>query len=244
MKEFELGAGSIIGKDHLFSVKNSQDAHYFSIQDNYIIALVADGCGSSLHSEVGSKIGVRLIGEALRKHCSDINCVEKTRQDALAEIRILANQMGGSFTNTVINYFLFTIIGTLITPETTLIFSQGDGLIGLNGELAKLTAWNNCPPYLSYALLKERFPDADPAYFKSQIHKILPTNELNNLIIATDGIFYFIDNEKIAGPIRQFWEEDKYFKNPDMIRRKFAQLNRKDSAILRDDTTAIVIRRR
>lgn len=56
MELFELGGGSIPGKDHLFNGnllvgKNNQDAFQVSQTSGLTIAVVADGCGSKPQSE-------------------------------------------------------------------------------------------------------------------------------------------------------------------------------------------------
>jgi len=62
---------------------------------------------------------------------------------------------------------------------------------------------------------------------------------------------------EIVGPISQFWGEDRYFENPDGVRRRLALINNEHQTIdwrkqtiertagrLPDDTTLIVIRRK
>ena len=93
----------------------------------------------------------------------------------------------------------------------------------------------------------------------------MPTKEISSLLIGSDGLENLIlaaennipgKNEKV-GPINQFWEDDRYFKNPDMIRRRLTLVNRtitktdwdnrkilKEHGLLPDDTTLIVIRRK
>jgi len=87
------------------------------------------------------------------------------------------------FVNDYVNdYFLFTIVGALITSQQTVTFSMGDGAIAINGELHQIPAYpDNAPPYLAYGLYK---PDA----VNFEIRDRLPTSELNYLLIATDGI--------------------------------------------------------
>ena len=144
------------------------------------------------------------------------------------------------------DYLLFTILGAVITDLETVTFSMGDGAIAINGELTQIPAYpNNAPPYLAYGLYK-------PEAINFEIRDRLPTEKLESLFIATDGIEDLVKSEDI----NQFWQEDRYFKNPDAIRRKLAMLNREEvkpdwnrkeltkrSGVLSDDTTLVTIRR-
>jgi hypothetical protein len=144
------------------------------------------------------------------------------------------------------DYLLFTILGSVITSSETVTFSMGDGAIAINGKFTEIPPYaDNAPPYLAYGLYK-------PEAINFEIRDRLPTSELESLLIATDGIDDLVKVEDI----HQFWQEDRYFKNPDAIRRKLAMLNREEikpdwhkkeltkrSGVLSDDTTFVVIRR-
>jgi serine/threonine protein phosphatase PrpC len=252
---FEYAIGSIIGRNHVLAGKNNQDAHRIVSNEKFIIAVVCDGCGSGKHSEVGAKLGARLviaeISNLLNQEAnqdSEIsnpefwNLVKLNLLQQLKDFVVLANG-DMEFVN---DYLLFTIVGAVITDLETVTFSMGDGAIAINGELNQIPAYpDNAPPYLAYGLYK---PDA----INFEIRDRLPTSELDSLLIATDGIDDLVKVEDI----NQFWEEDRYFKNPDAIRRKLAMLNREEvkpdwhkkeltkrSGVLSDDTSLVVIRR-
>jgi hypothetical protein len=74
---------------------------------------------------------------------------------------------------------------------------------------------------------------------------------VDSLLVGTDGV---LDLEALAdrcaapgagtvGPLRQFWEDDRFFLNPDMVRRRLTVIGRGPSGPLPDDTTLIVLRR-
>jgi serine/threonine protein phosphatase PrpC len=63
--QFEYASGSIIGRNHVFAGKNNQDAYRIVANEKFIIAVVCDGCGSGKHSEVGAKLGARLVINAI-----------------------------------------------------------------------------------------------------------------------------------------------------------------------------------
>ena len=264
--QFEYACGSIIGRNHVLASKNNQDALRIVLWDNFVTAVVCDGCGSGKHSEVGAKIGSRMVTDAIADllnhglaisepdfwNVLKINLLQKLKDfvaiayanhelASVVAIHELPLQM--EFVN---NYLLFTIVGLVITPSETVTFSMGDGAIAVNGKLIQIPAYpDNAPPYIAYGLYR---PDA----IEFEIRDRIPTSELESILIATDGIDDLIAVEEV----RQFWQEDRYFKNPDAIRRKLAMLNREDikpdwnkreltkrSGVLSDDTTLITIRR-
>ncbi|MBD2175940.1 protein phosphatase 2C domain-containing protein [Pseudanabaena sp. FACHB-1998] len=249
--QFEYASGSIIGRNHVLASKNNQDAYQIFTNEKFVIAVVCDGCGSGKHSEVGAKIGAKLvIAEIsnLLNHDFELsdpefwNLIKVNLLQKLKDLVVLTNG-DVEFVN---DYLLFTILGVVIKERQTVTFSMGDGAIAINGELNQIPPYaDNAPPYLAYGLYK---PDA----VNFEIRDRLPTSELDSLLIATDGIDDLVKVEDI----NQFWQEDRYFKNPDAIRRKLAMLNREDvkpdwqkreivkrSGILSDDTTLVVIRR-
>jgi hypothetical protein len=270
MKElFEIASGSVIGRSHLLAEKNNQDA-FTSWQDpNATIALVCDGCSSGKHSEVGAKLASQLLITALIQRTSKLTdpkqadkILEMARQDVLAQLRLLALALGQDFKQIVNDYFLFTIVGALITPQLTVLFNLGDGLAIINNEIFCLGPFaNNEPPYLGYQLLSSSL---DKNY-NFQLIKIMPTAEVQSILIGTDGTADLNKAEnklipgkkELVGNLSQFWENDLFFKNPDMLRRKLWQINRsismpdwlnrtmnKENGHLLDDTTIIVLRRK
>jgi serine/threonine protein phosphatase PrpC len=257
--QFKCTSGSIIGRNHVLVNKNNQDAYRVMVQDRFIAAVVCDGCSGGIHSEVGAKLGARMLTEMIADLLSPdlsqdshpnlgisepefwqilkINLLKKFKDF----VTITSGDM--EFVN---DYLLFTIVGALITPRETVTFYMGDGAIALNGKLYQIPPYpDNAPPYLAYGLYR-----ADAIDFKI-CHRI-PTSEVESILIATDGIDDLIEVESVE----QFWQEERYFKNPDALRRKLAMLNREEvkpdwqkrelikrSGVLSDDTTFVVIRR-
>lgn len=252
---FEYAFGSIIGRNHVLASKNNQDAYRIALDEQFIAAVVCDGCGSGKHSEVGAKLGARIVLDAIANlfnQDSDITAPEfwqvlKTNLlQKLKQFVEITNSEAASAMEFVNDYLLFTIIGALITPSETVTFALGDGAIAINGKLTQIPAYpDNAPPYLAYGLYQ-------PEAINFEILDHLPTSALDSLLIATDGIDDLIAVEDIA----QFWQEDRYFQNPDAVRRKLAILNREEvkpdwskrelikrSGVLSDDTSFVVVRR-
>lgn len=271
-KQWEVSGGGITGTEHRRIGRNSQDAYYSISDEQATIAIVCDGCGSGQHSEVGAQIGVRLVAETLRISLTNYpnsslsdDFWEEVRENVLTRLQNLAIAMGGdgySLDPEIIHhYFLFTIVGVLLIPSEVTVFSIGDGVIVINGYSQKLGSFpNNAPPYLAYELLS---PGAEE--WKFQIHTPIAMENLESILVGTDGVCDLIaaagkklpGKDELVGEICQFWQEDRYFKNTDAIRRKLALINRditkadwhnqrilQESGLLPDDTSFVVIRNR
>ncbi len=253
--QFEYAMGSIIGRNHVATGKNNQDAYRVVLRSQFVVAVVCDGCGSGKYSEVGAQLGAKIVTDAIADLLDQGMAISnpnfwdilKTNLfQKLIDIVAIANDAQESVMEFVNDYLLFTIVGAVITASETVTFSMGDGAIAVNGKLTQIPAYpDNAPPYLAYGLYR---PDA----VSFEICDRLATSEVESILIATDGIDDLIAVEDVS----QFWQEDKYFKNPDAIRRKLSMLNREEikpdwtkrelvkrSGILSDDTTLIVIRR-
>jgi hypothetical protein len=275
-EQFELAGGSVTGRSHLRVGKNNQDAYYGVCLEDYSIAVVCDGCGSGNSSEVGAKIGAKLVVSAISKMLKDHRLPskefwEEVRQYILGKLQNLALAMdsNGTLFKTIIHhYFLFTIVGVLITKTGVTIFSIGDGVIIINGKIKQLGPFaKNAPPYLAYSLLitQNIHPKIDDSQWQFQIQNQLPTNQVKSILIGTDGVIDLIKVAKCnlpghsayVGEISQFWQKDIYFKKPDMVSRHLYLINQeikksdsenqqklKQVSLLPDDTTLIVIRKK
>jgi len=276
MNDFQIAAGSTIGTEHIRLKKNNQDAFFYLNSPDAIIGVVCDGCGSQSHSEVGAKLGASLLASTLQHYLQlseTINfekCLRLSQADVLAHLRTIVSKMATphtGYTALVCNYFLFTVIGFVITKDTTWIFSLGDGITYINGEVHIQEFEGNAPPYLGYNLLDLQ----QLTQFQTEPHQLdinvdieLPTDEIQSLVVGTDGVVqlsqigdkFFPGLRKLVGPISQFWEKNKFFTNKDMIRRTLFMANRETvqpnwetrslkraPGLLEDDTTLIAVRR-
>ncbi|GAB4561894.1 MAG: hypothetical protein Tsb0020_09760 [Haliangiales bacterium] len=270
---FQVAGASVVGHEHRRLERNNQDALGWLVADDAIFAVVADGCGSSRHSEVGAKIGARLMVAALARRWSDAIgrdaaalpswLIEPACAEVLTHLRAAAEAMGGDITRNLSDYFLFTLVGAVVTPTATVVFAIGDGVVAVNGAVQELGPFpDNRPPYLAYSLLADRSGAAPEAALT--IHAQLPTPALDTLLIATDGASELSSARELrlpgrdepAGGLDQFWRDERYFRNPDAIRRRLWLMNRaplkpdwdrhrvaRVPGLLPDDTTLIAIRR-
>ncbi|WP_437292304.1 protein phosphatase 2C domain-containing protein [Sorangium sp. So ce406] len=265
---FEVAGGTVTGADHLAAGRPNQDAYAFRIDGGCLAAVVCDGCGSGARSEVGAALGARIVTEqvlgALRRG-GDIESPEtweEVRRGALAPLRAAAGGMGGRLTEVVSTFFLFTVVGLVIAGDRACVFSLGDGLIALGDDLLRLGPFpGNEPPYLGYGLL-DRPPGGEAPRFT--VHRAFPASALRAALLGTDGAVDLLESSARqipggggeVGPLSRFWEDDRYFRNPDAVRRRLALINRnvarpvwkeermeREGGLLRDDTTLVVVRR-
>jgi hypothetical protein len=268
---FEIAGGSIRGQRHESKGVNNQDAFAWHCSGNTIIAVVCDGCGSSKNSEVGAKLGARLTIEALRiwlpvlDEAPAATALEQVRLHLLEQFGKLIQEMGKDPLKTILNYFLFTIVGAVITPEKVVTFTHGDGVLAINDDYANLIYPNNAPPYLTYDLVRDHLDPSIHDHLTFNVHWEGRPEEVQDLLIGTDGVNDFHQAAKRCipgtsrqvGPLSQFWQSDRYFTNPPSIRRYLKQVNRtvlrgeqgqqgarKEIGLLPDDTTFVVIRRK
>jgi hypothetical protein len=267
--KFELAAGSIIGREHLRLGKNNQDAYHWVSMESATIAVVCDGCGSGSHSEVGAKIGARLVVEAILRNLSQdglsTDFWQQVHQDLLHSLGMIAASLGGELVQAVKEYLLFTIVGALITPLETVLFAIGDGVFALNGDVITIPPFpNNAPPYLAYGLISDALLNMQPVDYQFRVHRQVPTSEVESILMGTDGVedLIAVADEFLpgkfyrVGEISQFWEDDCYFRNPYSLNRRLGLMNsssvkpdwearqlKRENGLLGDDTTLVVIRR-
>lgn len=250
---FEIAHGSVIGRDHRISGKNNQDSYHIYYDNNFMAAVVTDGCGdpSCSGSEVGAKLGAKLVTNAIREayylyyNTHLINSFWSLAEYYISEgIRDAVNVAYGSLwchdegmVKKIVNdMFLFTIVGVFATEEDFVIFTIGDGSAFVNDVPVYIEKWeDNSPPYIGYKLT---------GVYDNIVHKIygIPatsfyfplktkTNTVRNFLIGTDGVDDFLRAEDYIrvrngnGKISQFWENDEFFVNSNALTNRLNAIN-------------------
>jgi hypothetical protein len=252
---YEIAGGTVAGRSHALAGKPNQDAYAWVQCGEVLVAAVCDGCGSSLHSEVGARIGARICSERLAARLERGAALDDpalwvaVRADVLGALRDLAVAMGGILSETVSEHFLFTVVGAALAGDRGCVFAAGDGILAVDGEVTRLGPFpGNEPPYLAYGLISRDAPALSPV--RSFVRA-------SSVLIGTDGAADLADLADRVGPLHHFWEEDRYFENKDALRRRLALWNRevtrplwderrmaREPGLLDDDTTLVVVRRR
>lgn len=250
-----ISGGSIAGTNHTKpsspGYNNNQDAFKFGIiDDNIAYGVVCDGCSSSKYSEVGAQIAVRILANLIEYKYLDF--AEHDDFHDLVSSDFYKDMMDFVYSfceenekEIIMDYFLFTMVFFISFPEKTFICSIGDGVYVVNDKFVELTSpEKNKPPYFGYGLIDKKY--LPPL----QIVEI-PTENINTLLIGSDGVNDLIKSEnriipmtgEIVGNISQFFE---ILSKPDLIRRRLAVINHsifKDGnffpGLLPDDTTMV-----
>jgi Protein phosphatase 2C len=259
---FDVAAATVIGREHARAGRNNQDAFWARASEHGLAAVVADGCGSGAQSELGACLGARRVVEGalallgLQVPVDSPEFLQRLGADVLCFLQAVSGELGE---RAIGEALLFTVVGAVVTPEHTLVFSAGDGVWALNGEVHRLGPFpGNAPPYLAYGLL-------EPGAGSLRTNTLRPTAEVDSLLLGTDGAADLADlagarvpeRDEPVGPLAQFWSDERYFHNPDALRRRLSLLNRESvradfpaqrlvrvPGLLSDDTTLVVLRRR
>ncbi len=258
---FAVTGGSVLGREHRRLGRNNQDAFAWSQAGSALVAVVVDGCGSGPHSELGARLGARLLVTALKRQldeppeCPIEDVLAAARAEVLERLHGLLPALGGTAVVTVRDHFLFTVLGAVVGRRETVIFSLGDGVWMLDGQRHVIRFPGNAPPYLGYALIPEALESAALGNAPFAIEARRPTAGVDSLVIGTDGA---ADLERAEpGVLAQLATDERYLKNPQAVSRCLARLNRerirvdwqagavrKSPGRLEDDTTLILVRRR
>lgn len=280
LSAFAVAGGSIIGTEHRRIDRPNQDTFAWRQTEELTIAVVGDGCGSSPYSHLGAQLAMPYLFSAIERRWQIFHQRSRwhrllqphwlswpdVQQDIKAGLNNLLSDLDGSLVERVQAYGLFTLVGAVITPDETITFSFGDGVIALNGQITTIGPFpDNAPPYLGYALLDQNQVTLPGDLLRFQVHHEILTADVHSLLLGTDGVVALMAAErrprpgqtKLVGPLQQFWEDPWFVQNPDAIRRTLSQINRPvvaadwaertlrhEAGLLPDDTTIVVIRRR
>jgi hypothetical protein len=262
----EIAFGSILGIEHARVGRNNQDAACVRVFGDQIVAVVCDGCSSGIpghpsHNEVGAQLGARIVASAIVAQLNDTGDVDwwKLANDTTASLRFVLASMGAATADsadvgTVLDMFLFTTVIAVVGARKATFAALGDGAVFVNGEPIRFGGFpGNMPPYLGYRLIPSQI---SPDLLWFSVLKEMPAAELDSFLVGSDGVEYLVaagerpmpGGTLPVGDISLLWTEDRYFKNPDAIRRRLTLVNggveRRHPGYLKDDTTLVVGRRR
>lgn len=160
LNRFRVSAGTIIGRTHTMRQSNCQDAFSFAVAADYAAGVLCDGCGEGSASEIGAKLAARyLTQEAVTLFLKGAAPADLpgTLYPALIEylggllnLQRISEMMGRQIF--VKQHLLFTVLGFVLSKESGVIFTAGDGLVYIDGSLRKLEH-GNLPPYPAYHLV-------------------------------------------------------------------------------------------
>lgn len=260
IRQFQVAGGTIVGRDHRVVYKNNQDAYAITEYEGLTVAVVADGCGSGVKSEVGAHLGVRLVTEQIARMYAVRRTLDWPRLERhiVSQLDTLAQSLGGNYRQAVEDYLLFTLVGVVIAGDTVTFFACGDGIVRINDQALALGPYSgNMPPYIAYRLLESELK-IDPREVRLAPIAVRPSQLVESFLLGTDGVEDIVLHadrtmpgiEKPMGDLCQFWTDDRYFRgNPDLVSRQLRLMGRDypvanpEHGLLHDDTTLIVGRK-
>ncbi len=237
---FAVAGGTTSGARHAAAGRNNQDAFAWAESPAGLVALVCDGCGSARDSEVGAKIGSRLLVAAIARRLGSrevSTALGEARLEVVETLRGLSLAMsaepGTGVAKAVAEFFLFTVVGVVVAHDQVTPFSLGDGVIVVNGERRVLGPYpDNEPPYLGYELVQ---PGAPRPF---ELHDPIPVAEVRSVLLGTDGA---LDLDDLA----PFCADTRFVTNTDQVRRRLVLVGREAGGTrLPDDTTVVVLQKR
>lgn len=223
----EIAAASVIGRDHRRVDRPCQDAYAIRRAGDVTVAVVSDGCGSGAHSELGARLGANVLATALAQGLArgDDRAWDDACDAVLACLAELVPVLADDLETAIGQHLLFTLVAVAMTPAGAAMMVIGDGVVIVDGVVQVLDAGpDNAPAYLAYELLgraPERVRIAAP--------------DAREIVVATDGA------AAIADELRAL--DDRFFANPDALRRKLVLAGR-EPGVLADDCTVVAVRRR
>jgi len=247
-EQFAWTYGSATGWHHLLTGKSNQDAWmvHQSKHPDALVVIVADGCSAMPHPEVGANLAVDILGRLILRAIAKgdfatdeldeiwTSCIQLQEKVIASFNRLVKEiyqpiarkrkQLPRAYGEVVERYMFFTVLAAVMTETFTTIISFGVGAFAINGEIKKIHSQivgeKENPPYLSYHMQGRRylFPPTEE-YFHFQIQQVVPTRDVNTLLIGTDGLFHLINaagqpipgcRKRIIGPLSQVWEDNRF----------------------------------
>jgi hypothetical protein len=182
MNTIRATGAAVTGARHLKAARNGQDAAAAWTSAGAGAVVVCDGCGSGASSEVGARLGARLVIASLARRLevggspADRELWQGVRSDVIGHLAALASAMTDRAAF-IEEHLLFTIVAAATDGVSAAVWAIGDGAYAIDGVVRELGPFaDNQPPYLAYDLLGM----AQDAAFET-------TFEPGAIVVATDG---------------------------------------------------------
>ncbi len=250
---FGVTSGSVIGREHVRLGRNNQDGHAIRAEEQRLAAVVTDGCSSSKFAEVGARLGACFIAsEALRRMRSGkpagMDLAYAVTRGLVSYLDTVAKGLASDDSERealVGDYLLFSFLCLAIDGQRACIFGVGDGVYSLNGDIRTLDPGpDNAPSYAGYLIMNGPTRSASPT-----MHVVTPVENVETMLIGTDGLLdldrtpdTILKDGNRQGGIEQFEEDATLLATAGRLQRRLSILGEINGR-MRDDTTAIVVRR-
>jgi Protein phosphatase 2C len=182
-------AQSLQGPSHLDDGTPCQDAYGVSVSDDHsrssLIACVADGAGSSFHSQIGSAIACETILEHAARFLEAHQLAELQIDDVLLWCDDLRTriQRQANEKNCPTREFATTLSTAIIGADSAVFFQVGDGAIVLGNDVAcGVVFWPQSGEYVN----STNFLTSDE--YHKQLEFISVRGRFSKLALMTDGL--------------------------------------------------------
>lgn len=202
-----IATAAVTGARHLRVTRNGQDAAAAWMGDDCGAVVVCDGCSAGAYSELGARLASQLVIARLAQRLPVERPEEalwsSLRAELSVEIGRIVEAMPGDRLAALHDHFLFTIVAAAWRGDDVSVWALGDGAYALGDRVRVLGPFDdNSPPYLAYDLLGTQHA----------AHFVLADASCGSVLVATDGIADL--------GFDQFLDLDRYFANPDALRRQ------------------------
>lgn len=257
MNTLGASAAVVTGARHARAGRNGQDAAAVWVATapdpvgEVGVTVVCDGCSAGASSEVGARLGAsvfaRAVGTRLARGDSPADAAtwQAARDELVAMISRLADQVAHERERALRDLFLFTVVAAAATAREAAVWALGDGAYSFGERTHVIGPFeDNQPPYLAYDLLGQPLAarlDTAPAGWRT-------------VAIATDGVADLIE---ATGQGLERFTAPALVSHPDALRRELAVLARpreridwearrveRTPAVLQDDCAVGVVHRR
>jgi len=247
MNTIKAARGVVVGADHRRLDRPGQDAAatIVAADGRAGVAVVCDGCGSTVGAQVGAELGARLFANAIATALAagaspaDPALWAGARAAVVARLGAILPGLGRDPEAAVHDLFLFTVVAAAVDADTAAVWAIGDGACVLDRSTTTFGPFaDNRPPYLAYDLL------GDP---RAAVLRTAPAGDVGVAVVATDG----------AAPLdlAALADDSRVSSHPDALRRRLvvrarpneeidwiAQRVVRTPAVLTDDCAVAILR--
>lgn len=240
---------TLVGTSHLTKGIVCQDAHNITQVNEWTIASIADGVGSSKHSEIASKIAVETVAFFCKNELNENSTTKDIEEILVNSFKEAQNQIENKANidgNSITEYD--TTLSTVIYNGKTVVYAHsGDGgIVGLckNGKYIKITTPQKADD--GVCVIPLRAGENSWAIGHCDL-------EIVSVLLATDGIYdnFFpyllrgLDIEVYVPLIRYFMDNEilKITKENQLIIQNDREKFLKSDAcnVITDDKTVVVL---
>lgn len=183
MESFKTFTRTQIGRSHVKLQYNCQDYSFQYRDDDKIILIVADGVGGIPFSECSAILeSFSILSLLQNKTVLALNDKELINHLITEQLKFVKQNVKSTIMSEYVNNSLYgnTLIVCTLAKDVCNIYAKGDGYYGVNGNIKEV--------------IKNREFVAD-CVIQHQLE--IPTDNISNVVIATDGLRFF-PNKDIA----------------------------------------------